>query len=215
MNKFDVTSHEQARELLPWLVNDSLAANERTLVREHAKNCVICRKELAELEQLRDSIGEVSGSIAIPAPDMRSINARIDALIEKENRGQVLISTLREFFASPWRMAFAAQTALLVVLATVLLWPQPDNAVFTTLTSTQDLSAGQYIRVVFDPDIGATELASMLDDPALTIVDGPSDRGVATLRITSPANDTELDSLLSDLLASPGVLFAQPFETGE
>jgi hypothetical protein len=50
VNKFDVTSHEQARELLPWLVNDSLAANERTLVREHAKNCVICRKELAELE---------------------------------------------------------------------------------------------------------------------------------------------------------------------
>ncbi|MDH3553051.1 MAG: hypothetical protein OER22_10600, partial [Gammaproteobacteria bacterium] len=67
MNKHEPMSHEQASELLPWLVNDSLAEGERDLVHEHATSCVICRRELHELENLRDSISDVSAATAIPA----------------------------------------------------------------------------------------------------------------------------------------------------
>ena len=49
MNTRESVSHQQAAELLPWLVNDSLDAGEKENVLEHALACVICRRELDEL----------------------------------------------------------------------------------------------------------------------------------------------------------------------
>ena len=214
MNRHEPMSHEQASELLPWLVNQSLAEGERDLVHAHATSCVICRRELHELENLRDSISDVSAATAIPAPDMRRINARIDALIEKKNQGQLLLANVRDFFRSPWRFAFAAQTALVVVLATALLWPQADEPEFTTLTDPQNLPEGRYVRVVFEPALPASELSSLLDAMNLTIVDGPSDRGVYTLRLSATLSAADRDAIVTDLSANDDVVFAQPVPSG-
>lgn len=213
MTKHKPMPHEQASELLPWLVNDSLPEGERNLVHEHATSCVICRRELDELENLRNSISGASIN-AIPAPDMRRINARIDALIEKENRGQQLLANIRNFFSSPWRLAFAAQTAVIVILATVLFWPQVDKPEFTTLTDPQDLPDGQYVRVVFEPTLAASDLSSLLDTMNLTIVDGPSDRGVYTLRLSTTLSAADRTALVADLSSSDSVVFAQPVPGG-
>ena len=214
MNRHDPMSHEQASELLPWLVNNSLAEAERDLVHEHAASCVVCRRELHELENLRDSIADASAATEIPAPDMRRINARIDALIEKESRGQVLLSNIREFFRSPWRLAFAAQTAVVAVLAAVLLWPQIDEPEFTTLTDPQALPEGQYVRVVFKPTLPASDLSNLLDTMNLTIVDGPSERGVYTLRLAANPGTADRAAIVADLSSNDGVLFAQPVPSG-
>ncbi|MDH3532892.1 MAG: zf-HC2 domain-containing protein [Gammaproteobacteria bacterium] len=214
MTRGDAMSHEQARDLLPWLVNDSLKADERDRVDEHAKSCVICRRELAELGNLRASIAQYDDPIAVPAPDMRRINARIDALIEKETRLQRLLSGLREFMASPWRIAFAAQTALLLILGTAMLWPQDAPVDYITLTSPQTLPDGAYIRVVFDPTLGGPELSDLLDAMHLTLVEGPSDRGVATLGFTAAASVAERHDVVANLLTNPAVLFAVPVTSG-
>lgn len=212
MNVRESVSHEQAVELLPWLVNDSLGAQEQEAVRAHAKSCVICRRELLDLEETRDSIVSASDSAMIPEPDMRNINARIDALIDRQNRGRELLSRLREVFDSPWRIAFAAQTVFLIVLAGVLFWPEPRSVEFTTLTETQNLAEGQYIRVVFSPDLQQPQINTLLDAHALTIVDGPSMRGVYTLGFAN----TNIDdgTLLSSLQANSNVLFAEPVVIG-
>lgn len=214
MNRHEPMSHEQASELLPWFINDSLAEEERDLVHEHATNCVICRRELNELENLRQSVSDASAATTIPAPDMRRINARIDALIEKENRGQLLLANVREFFYSPWRIAFAAQTAVVVVLATVLLWLQVDEPAFTTLTTPQNLPEGQYIRVVFEPTLPASDLSQLLDKMNLTIVDGPSNRGVFTLRLSTTLTTADRDAIVADLSSNEGIVFAQPVPDG-
>ena len=205
-------SHEQAVELLPWLVNDSLAQQEQEAVRAHTQSCVICRRELHDLEQVRDSIFRASDSALIPEPDMRNINVRIDALIDRQNRGRELLARLREVLDSPWRMAFAAQSVVLIVLASVLFWPEPEGGEFATLTEAQNLADGQYIRVVFSPELQQSQITSMLDKYALTIVDGPSMRGVYTLG----AANTKLnsDTVLSSLQGDPDVLFAQPVVIG-
>lgn len=211
MNVPEVMSHGEAVELLPWLVNDSLEAGERDGVLEHARNCVICRREMAELESLRDSISHAADSTAIPTSDMRRINARIDAW---ENRGQPLMAKLRELIGSPWRVAFAAQTVLLLVLGTALLWPNGDGAKFTTLTVPEKLPDGHYVRVVFDPDLAAGEVPRLLGQMNLTVVAGPSERGVYTLGLPGQASTTERDAVVSDLQTHPGVLFAQPVTRG-
>lgn len=214
MNGHDSMSHEQASELLPWLVNNSLAEAERDLVHEHAASCVVCRRELHELESLRDSIADASAATEIPAPDMRRINARIDALIEKESRGQLLFSNIREFLRSPWRFAFVVQTAVVAIFATVLLWPQADKPEFTTLTDQQTLPDGQYVRVVFKPTLAASDLSGLLDSMNLTIVDGPSDRGVYTLRLSASLTNTDREAIVADLSSNDGVMFAQPVSSG-
>ena len=50
MNTDERMTHEIAAELLPWLANDSLPADEKGRVMAHARSCVVCRKDLEELQ---------------------------------------------------------------------------------------------------------------------------------------------------------------------
>ena len=209
--------HAQAMELLPWLVNNSLSDDERGAVLQHAKSCVACRREMLQLENLRDSIKCLSRSEPIPVPDMRNINARIDRFIERQNLGRRSLLWVGRFFDRPWRTAYAVQTVLLVVLATALLWPDTPNtpkAGFTMLTQSRELAVGHYVRAVFSPELTTAELQALLDDLQLAIVDGPTDRGVYTLAAGNSKAVGERDAALIKLSQSPGVLFAQPVNQG-
>ena len=212
MNARESLSHDQAAELLPWLVNDSLDEREKRAVLAHAHACVICRRELSDLRQLQDSVSRASSATPIPEPDMRNIHGRIDAYIARQHLGRDILARLRSVFDSPWRIAFAAQSLILVALATVLLWPGPRGGEFTTLTQPEHIADGQYVRAVFNPDLQQAEIAILLDKFGLSIVDGPSSRGVYTLGVSNSENDR--DMLVSRLQNEPTVLFAQPVTIG-
>ena len=207
-------------ELLPWLINNSLGDDEQAVVLEHAKSCVACRREMRQLEQLRDSIKCLSRSEPIPAPDMRNINARIDQFIDRQNLARRSLLWIGGFFERPWRTAYAAQTILLVVLAAALLWPNTPitpstpNAEFTTLTQPRELAVGHYVRAVFSPELTTTDLQALLHKLELAIVDGPTDRGVYTLATENSNVAEQRDAVLMTLSKSPGVLFAQPVNHG-
>ena len=214
VNARKLMPHEEAIELLPWLINDSLSGDERDTVLDHARSCVICRRETKALENLRDSVKRVLSPAPIPAPDMRNINARIDALIHRQNLGRRWLSWIAGFCVSPWRIAFVAQTVLLVVLGTAVLWPTTRNAEFTMLTQSQDLADGHYLRVVFSPDLTHARLGALLDDLGLAIVDGPSERGVYTLATQNSMTVAKRDIALTHLSNHRSVLFAQPVDLG-
>lgn len=202
--------HEHAMEMLPWLINDSLPGDERAAVLDHAQSCVMCRREMKSLEELRDSVSRLSSPVPIPEPDMRNINARIDKLINRQNWARRSVSWIGDFFASPWRVAYVAQTMLLVVLAAALLWPATRDTEYTMLTQASDLADGYYVRVVFSPDLAHSDLKELLDELELTVVAGPSDRGVYTLATENSFVITERDAALASLSKNRSVLFAQP-----
>ena len=204
--------HEESIELLPWLVNGSLTASEREAVQAHAESCIVCRRELAELDALQESIQ--APAFVVPAPDMRRINARIDAQLERESRGQNAIAALREFFASPWRAAFAAQTLALVVVATLWLQADTNEPQFRTLTSTEALPAGNYLRVVFDPNLEPAAIDALLVDVGLGVASGPTERGVLTLRFADAATEADRAAASDALRNDPRVLFLQPVSGG-
>ncbi len=206
--------HEHAMEMLPWLINDSLLGDERAAVLDHAQSCVMCRREIKSLEELRDSVISLSSAVPIPEPDMRNINARIDKLINRQNWARRSISWIGEFFASPWRAAYVAQSVLLVVLAAALLWPAAREPEYTMLTQASDLADGHYVRVVFSPDLTHSDLKELLDELKLRIVAGPSDRGVYTLATENSIAVMERDTALASLLKNRSVLFAQPVNSG-
>jgi hypothetical protein len=204
--------HEESIELLPWLVNGSLTASEREAVQAHAESCIVCRRELAELEALQESIQ--APAFVVPAPDMRRINARIDAQLERESRGQNALAALREFFASPWRAAFAAQTLALVVVATLWLQAGTNEPQFRTLTSTEASPTGNYLRVVFDPNLEPAAIDALLVDVGLGVETGPTERGVVTLRFGDAVSEADRTAVMEALRADPRVLFLQPVPGG-
>ena len=208
-------THDQAIELLPWLVNESLDAEQRDAVRAHAATCVICRREVAELEVLQRSIRHLPAQEAVPDPDMRRINARIDAKLDRELRPARALSYLRSWFGSPLRFAFAAQT--MVLLAITVIWFLPDEAdpVFQTLTSTEPLPAGHYLRVVFDPTVEEVGLAALLESSGLSVVSGPSERGVVTLRFQDGEGSADRDEIIRQMRDDSRVLFAEAVEGRE
>ena len=211
----EMMSHNTAAELLPWLVNDSLDPGEREAVREHATSCVICRRELAQLETLRSAIVPADGPDASPVPDMRRINARIDALVDGETAGSVLLARLRDWFGNPWRAAFVVQTVVLVAL--IAFWPQLKGTgpEFTTLTEPQILPEGHYVRIVFDPTLDAGAISALLESTHLSIASGPSARGVYTLRFAEGTAPTGRAAIVTALYRAPGVLFVQPVSGNE
>lgn len=212
MSTYDVMSHEESIELLPWFVNGSLSASERGAVEAHAESCIVCRRELAELEALQESIQ--APAFAVPAPDMRRINARIDAQLEREAWGRNVIAALREFFASPWRAAFAAQSLALVAVAALWVQSNTDEPQFRTLTSTEALPAGNYLRVVFDPNLEAETIDALLSDAGLGVASGPTERGVLTLRFADAATEADRAAASDALRNDPRVLFLQPVSGG-
>jgi len=206
--------HDQAIELLPWLVNDSLDAEERRMVADHATSCVICRRELGELQALQSLMHDPAAESLAPAPDMRRINARIDAQLAREAKGSALLSSLRGLLASPFRVAFAAQTVALVVVAAAWLLPRAESPEFETMTSAEQLPAGHYLRVVFDPTIESTTIERLLDESHLAVVAGPSERGVYTLQFANDLSPQERSTVIDGFGSDARVLFAQPVEGG-
>ena len=207
-------SHQEAIELLPWLANESLDAGERDAVQRHATDCVICRRELAELSALRRSIGSEAARVEAPEPDMRRINARIDAQLERELWPRRLLATVRAWLGSPMRIAFVAQSAALIAIAAVWLQPSDTDPAYRTLTTAEPLPAGHYVRVVFDPGVDDAGVASLLEPTDLTVVAGPSARGVVTLRFADDTGGDERDAIIRQMREDGRVLFAEAVDSG-
>lgn len=209
----DAMSHEECVELLPWLVNESLQDHEREAVQAHATSCIICRRELAELKILRQSIQTTTTEA--PAPDMRRINARIDAQLAREAEPRKLLERLRGLFATPLRAAFAAQSLALVAVAALWLQAETGEPQFRTLTTSTALPAGHYLRVVFDPTLEQAAIDALLAAAGLSIAAGPSERGVMTLRFADTVDAADRSAAADVLRDDSRVLFVQPVAGGE
>jgi anti-sigma factor RsiW len=211
----EMMQHEDAITLLPWLANGTLDGPEHEAVRAHAAACVLCRRELDALDSVRRSIAAAGDAIKLPEPDMRRINARIDAELSRKSPARTLAAALQAWAANRWRVAFALQTALLLVLAVVLLRPTGvDDAPYTTLTAPASLAEGHYLRVIFIPELDGDALDALLAAHDLAVADGPSVRGVHTLRFPDGSEDAQRSAALAALEDDARVLFVQPVAGG-
>ena len=210
MNTADLMKHDAAAELLPWLANDSLPDDEKGRVLAHANSCVMCRRELAELEALRDTVTAEAIDADAPPVDMRRINRRIDAYMEKRRRVPRAFDTLGAFFSSPWKAAAALQAVVILVLVAGLLAPDNEPPLYTTLTTETPLPPGHYLRLVVSTEQGAGDLAALLERHQLTLVEGPSPRGVTTVALPATASREQQQAVVQTLSQDPMLRFVQP-----
>jgi hypothetical protein len=98
---------------------------------------------------------------------------------------------------------------IIAVLALLLLQQPRQPAVYTTLTDSVELPAGEYLRIVVDSQMSEETWSELLVRFGLGVVDGPSENGVATLSFDESASSAARDAAVSGLAANPHVRFVQ------
>lgn len=210
----DSISHRDAFELLPWYVNDTLDAEERRLVHAHLGSCLVCRRELAFLEQLGREVAEA------PPVDLSAQRAYASVLARIEASEGPFVRRLRHRVRSAWtalreshpaiRGALLVQTAVIVLGATLVLNAMlPDKSpTFETLTSPEAPVADGLarVRVVFAPHATMSDVQEILEAAGAHLVDGPSEKGVVTIAVPAAASE----ALVAHLREDPNVSYAAP-----
>lgn len=213
------------RELLPWLVNRTLAEPERCEVERHLSGCATCRAELAELAGLAAALGAEALEAPSPHPsNFRRLLARIDEAPDAASERVAAFGRLgqlgRLWRATPRAVRWAT-AASWIASATLgggwLAARSPEaaprsapTAEFRTLADRAAASRAGAIRVVFDPATPESEVRALLLRVSATIVDGPSPLGAYTLRRKEAGEPDDLAIVLALLRADPNVRFAEP-----
>jgi len=200
--------HRDAWELLPWYVNRTLEGRDLDLVTTHLAECAVCRDEIARYHSLATAMQTAPETAQNRlAQGLERVLASIDA-IEAAGTPEggwrrwlsVPSAALRELFQHtprPLRWAFAAQSALLVLLLGLATWQAAfaPRAPYRTLADSgvirhgQALIAESLIHVVFAEDITEREMRALLGRVEGSIVEGPSAMGVYTVEIPARAPD--------------------------
>jgi len=213
-------THKEAFELLPWYVNETLEEDERRDVRAHLSNCLVCRRELAFLDRLDETVATAPDFDFAPQRGFFALMQRIDmaeAPLARRWWGG-LMSGLRELrVAHPvLRSALVVQAAMILLAGFLLLRiPLPDRAPhFETLTEASTPVAAEpgsaRLRVVFAPEVEMSDVQALLQSGGARIVDGPSSVGAFAIDVPADASAAWLERLRSDAR----VRFAEPAAAG-
>jgi len=210
---------EEAKSLLPWFAAAALDADEARAVEAHLQASQELQRELAELQVLQRTVGNVAGE-PVFRPEL--INDAFRQIDEYEATRQApsspgpiatAMNWLRETLVDGWvrapvgaRLAMVAQFALILVLGGVLLTPtgpQTNGDLVYATTSGEppdgtEGAAGTILDIVFQPTVTEQRMRELLADVGGNIVAGPSARGGYTIRIPTES-DADVKQTLSTL----------------
>lgn len=180
--------HERAWSLLPWFVNDSLAEEERALVRAHLGECLVCRREVQRLEHLAHAVTGALGEYGCS-----QAYSRLAAQIH-ESRQPWHVQAWRAVTRVLQPVPLAAGAAVLVcsaaLVAIIVLGGAPsavpDEQSFQTLgrhaTGPASLDRPR-LRIVLRDGVSGEALSGWLQRHGAELVDGPSAIGVMTVAV--------------------------------
>jgi anti-sigma factor RsiW len=208
-------THEQAWDLLPWLVNDTLEPGERVEVEAHVASCRECREER---ERCRTMASLVRKAEVAPSPhpaQLARLVQRIDET-ERTKKGRTLAGFLGGT-PSAVRWALVAQAAAVVFLLAVVFLPNVRPA-FHVLSdpSKAVVAPGQrQLRVVFAPGTTEPDMRRLLLEVRGEIVGGPSPLGAWVVAVPAAgAGADTIELVLEHLRDDPHVRFAEPVAGG-
>lgn len=195
--------HNTVYELLPWLANGSLAAAERDGAELHVRSCIVCHRELKDLERLRLAVRS--------QPTMHlSAEGGLDRLQRQLDRETARRPAPRDAgYAPPFR--YAAVASVGVAFLGVLLWLAPNvpnQTGYKTVATHSDAQRAQ-IDLIFNQQTAVADIQALLQTVDGEIVAGPSEVGRYGVRIRGgSATDTEVTALVEKLAHDPRVRFA-------
>lgn len=221
----EITLHERAWLLLPWLANGRIAPADRENVEQHVRRCAACARELEVQELMCRALGEPDRVTYAPGPSFRKLMERIDAAESTTAEPRVRESSRRSAAplgqVSMWRppgLAWAASFLLLVgmsaMLATAYRWSEP---VYRTHTDVSAVSPN-VLHIALDHSLTLGQIEELLQADGARIVEGPGNTGVIGVtpntliagQTSQPAANQQLRQLAQRLRSDSRVLWVQP-----
>lgn len=205
MTDFEPLPHTRAFELLPWLINGTLAGAEREAVEQHVRACIVCRRELKEQQRLHASVRARRTADVSAEAGFDRLDGELDSVATVARpRWRIRYAT-----AAPFAVATAAGVAVLAALLWLTPLPELDRDDYRTLaTPPADVAL---VDIVFKDETTAAEMQDLLDAIDGEVVAGPSRLGRYSVRVASdPKNEHHVDKLIGVLTADPRVRFAGP-----
>ena len=207
--------HRECSELLPWLVNGSLAEEQSLRIKSHLQTCTQCGEEYAEQLALRDHMQRTDTVVYAPHASLQKLMARIEAPDSPPLHYKPPAAAPRGSGTHRWLAAAVLVESIGIGLLAGMLWwknAQEQSAPrFATLTSAAPISArGPLIRIVFAPTAAADEINALVRSVGAQIVAGPSEADVYTLSLPPEERASEVAAQITRLRNDPRIRFAEP-----
>lgn len=221
--------HGECWDLLPWIANESAAANDVARVEGHLRACRECQEELELQRQLRNAIRSEDAVVLAPQTSLQKLMQRIDTvedIDEPEVPAATVAAPRRESarWSTRWaRLLPIAAAVQGIVIAGLLaaLWSQSRDALTapryqSMARSEKTMTHRQVIRVVFTDNVALEDMNRVLRSVDAQIIAGPSEAGVYTLGLAArSAGEAGVDEALAQLRADSRVRFAEPADVYE
>lgn len=215
----DEPSFDDIELSLPWLHTGRLSKEERSRLEAAAADNPELSRRLALVFEEARAVTQVYEAIPAPSGKPRdALFARIAAAEEARRRrgfarfhawiAQSLIMPSQPALA--WAAAGLALVALLEagVISTYVSGQRRDELYHT---AAREASPGEKLLVGFAPDALMREIEDFLSDHEGSIVDGPHNGGIFSVRFgDKPMSDEERASMIAELKAAAIVRFVAP-----
>lgn len=216
------SDHDDVLMLLPWYANGTLVGSDLDKVRNHLKVCLTCRRELASTEFLaaglqREPVMEISYK---PSFDRLMLQIRRDEQAKQApafkaarfSRFARLADWLSQWMAPKYLVPALATLTMAAVIPFLLRHEGPATGhaqIYQTLAMPGSMAkySGSDVQLVFSDDASKQEIGRLITAVQGELVDGPSPKGVYTVRI---AHGRDLAEALSRLRRDAKVVFAEP-----
>ena len=225
----DINSdHRELSRLLPWFVNKTLQGTELKAVENHLAVCLMCKRELVQLQKLAQAITQDGTLDSAEKASFARLKMRLHSGEEASPAQQVRpaqqaaeLSNVRQFskpktkvrIGTAW-MRPALAMAAAVLLSVTLVMPlsvQKQGNDFRTLSDGQmEKASANEIRVVFAENIGQQEKDTILERVHGQIIDAPTAQGVYTVRLERDIATNHLLDVVEMLRKDSKVIFAEP-----
>jgi hypothetical protein len=190
-------------ELLPWYVNETLSAEERTWFEAYLESHPEAASELRWHESLQARIQESAPRVS-PDIGLSKLMARIRE--ERRASSPTFAERLAEFFGVlQLRPAMAAAAALIVIQAAVigalLLGEWRDEEEYAAVRSVGQPLSGSVLKVNFKPDAKEAEMRLLLIATGGELIAGPTQLGdyyvhVSTDRLAQASNELKASAIV-------------------
>lgn len=195
--------HDEVQELLPWLVNGTLAADEVERVEAHLAECAECRADLDAERRLSTAVA----SLPLDTDSgWEAIERRITA--DPSIRPHPAPSIWRKRVPLGWAVAspFAAAAAVALVLVNVTP-AQPVDPQYRALGAAEMAQTANLV-VQFEPKTQVRDMQAALAGVNARLVDGPTDTGAYLLRVDQAKREVALKRLRDD----EAIALAEPID---
>ncbi len=213
-----LNKHSEVYPLLPWYVNNSMDQQQKTETKIHLEQCLTCRIEVEQLQQLSRIIIRSNQSEITSSAAFSNLKTRI---IQHDNGDIGLNQWINQRLS---RIENAILQTCVVLILTTLLTIIPvqidddfiknrvnHNNHYHSLSSQKIHQTRKTdIRVVFDDDLEKSEILQITSDLGAKIIDGPSLNGAYRVRLLNQNDSINPQLVLQQIRSNPQVIFAEP-----